>query len=1119
MSFDKTLLHNFPYRAKILRPLTAAFALLLLVAVSRPAIADPAIAPSQAYSQRNTPEAIARVARKLAAMLNPNVRGMAPFNQAIHAKRYAAALHAFKQFFMKKMLYANFKPGWSLSAWLPGPSNASAARRAAIFARANALLHGQMIIKGKTVDIGEPGAVNWLKFSKGGMINGNVFPWHVAAFDPLVSAYTFTGNPKYLRTWCDYVDDWTLNQKAGMAALKPELVGDIFTGGPYSLMALAQTLHDIAATPGSSAALPAATLARVVMRVFWNDLPPAVVYFRSCPQNWDLAAAPPFVEDAGYFDMFQVSHLCLRLGRRLMETNITTQTFPDGTDNQRDNGYNYAYPIAAAQFMAALNRQNIHPEWMTPEWLQQWNYNLQQRCRFLWHCLTQNGEDPAGLRADKRDRAPECLSVTMSAAPSTLYETAIQRLIYVYFHAMQAKTCSTSLWLTHNYVISHEPEPAYRSEWFPYAGYYLLRNGWKQDDALLFMLSTNNPGKDFRTVTDNNIVTLRDFGQDLIATTQTGAYGYNNSPLWVDGKGEFFHAGIPQWGHRGYMISVRRDKPSRCFWLSSRHFTVAQGVYKGPFGDLPHGPDTSAGILSDEILWNKALVQASQNAIRGVRYARWIEAPGGSGLYIITDRISSSVPHKYSELWPLPIGSSKFTVFRNRDIVADQAAQSIKTRTPGVANLSMYNFGQPVKYTKQLDRIRTKWIYSHRLYNLCIIHANWKNQGGHSLLITVIDPRKNMAHRIASIRALSPGHDVQGFTAHLKNKMTIEYLAATNRARPLTLGAITADAKSLLLETAPGGTIRGVVLGCLHLTANGASEQLPRPDFEFALRSGSFTIRHLVYRPILPVKILPGNTNGFVGSQQIALTCPTPDVQIRYTLDGISPDAHSPLYTRPFTIDRSTVIKARAFRYGVTAMPFTQDGTEVTDVSRAVFTRLHMEPAQHVRQQPASGLLYDYYKGSWRSVLLFHHLLKPQGSGVVPKLFDLKFRKGAPGPCAFRYAGYFDAPADGAYTFYAPHELVATTLMAGYSLRVTVDGNRWYPATSRHAYGTWTIGLKKGLHSFQVFWGNYRTPGLAAKLNNPGLKAPLIWNGVTPNLEISGPNLVKQPIRSAWLRR
>ncbi len=253
MSFAPAWFQKFEYGTRILRTFAVSLSLLLFVAVSRPAIADPAIAPSQAYSQRNTPEAIARLAKELAAMLNPGFRGMQPFNQAMQARHYAVALGAFKKMLLKQMRYINTNEFWFGAAWLPGQRNASAARRAAIFARANALLYGRMIIQGKSVKIGPPGEVNWLKFSKGGMVNGNVFPWHVAAFDPLISAYVFTGKQKYLRTWAAYADDWAVNQTGGMAKLKPELVGDIFTGGPYDLVSFAQLLHCIAATPGKAA--------------------------------------------------------------------------------------------------------------------------------------------------------------------------------------------------------------------------------------------------------------------------------------------------------------------------------------------------------------------------------------------------------------------------------------------------------------------------------------------------------------------------------------------------------------------------------------------------------------------------------------------------------------------------------------------------------------------------------------------------------------------------------------------------------------------------------------------------------------------------------------------------
>ena len=244
MTPAKTLLYGPTRSAKLLLLTVLPLCLLLLTNAARPAIGDSAIASSQAYRQRNTPEAIGRVAQKLAAMLNPGVRGMQPFDQAMRARNYTAALQAFKQLLLHRMRYINTNSGLFGAAWLPGPRNASAARRAAIFARADALLHGRMIINGKTTDIGAPGAVNWRKFSKGGMINGNVFPWHVAAFDPLISAYAFTGKPKYLRTWAAYADDWAINQTGGMARLKPELVGDIFTGGPYTLVSFARRGSD-----------------------------------------------------------------------------------------------------------------------------------------------------------------------------------------------------------------------------------------------------------------------------------------------------------------------------------------------------------------------------------------------------------------------------------------------------------------------------------------------------------------------------------------------------------------------------------------------------------------------------------------------------------------------------------------------------------------------------------------------------------------------------------------------------------------------------------------------------------------------------------------------------------
>ena len=48
----------------------------------------------------------------------------------------------------------------------------------------------------------------------------------------------------------------------------------------------------------------------------------------------------------------------------------------------------------------------------------------------------------------------------------------------------------------------------------------------------------------------------------------------------------------------------------------------------------------------------------------------------------------------------------------------------------------------------------------------------------------------------------------------------------------------------------------------------------------------------------------------------ISLTCAEPKAEIRYTLDGSDPDEKSTLYKNPFTIERSCVLKVRAFVKG-----------------------------------------------------------------------------------------------------------------------------------------------------------------------------------------------------------
>jgi len=49
----------------------------------------------------------------------------------------------------------------------------------------------------------------------------------------------------------------------------------------------------------------------------------------------------------------------------------------------------------------------------------------------------------------------------------------------------------------------------------------------------------------------------------------------------------------------------------------------------------------------------------------------------------------------------------------------------------------------------------------------------------------------------------------------------------------------------------------------------------------------------------------------------VSLSCRTPDAELRYTLDDSEPNRKSALYTGPFTVSDSAVVKARAFKKGM----------------------------------------------------------------------------------------------------------------------------------------------------------------------------------------------------------
>lgn len=66
-----------------------------------------------------------------------------------------------------------------------------------------------------------------------------------------------------------------------------------------------------------------------------------------------------------------------------------------------------------------------------------------------------------------------------------------------------------------------------------------------------------------------------------------------------------------------------------------------------------------------------------------------------------------------------------------------------------------------------------------------------------------------------------------------------------------------------------------------------------------------------------PVPKVSSELKLFNNPMKITIQCDDSNAKVFYTLDGSEPTMKSRLYTAPFTIDESCVVKAKAFRNGV----------------------------------------------------------------------------------------------------------------------------------------------------------------------------------------------------------
>jgi len=193
--------------------------------------------------------------------------------------------------------------------------------------------------------------------------------------------------------------------------------------------------------------------------------------------------------------------------------------------------------------------------------------------------------------------------------------------------------------------------------------------------------------------------------------------------------------------------------------------------------------------------------------------------------------------------------------------------------------------------------------------------------------------------------------------------------------------------------------------------------------------------------PRLPVMsaVLNPSYSFFYESVKISLECPTPDAELRYTLDESVPVTDWDIYTKPFILNKSGILAVRAFKKNYSPSDMTYSVNE--------------------RVPQKNGVYYKYYTGSWRKLpdLLTQ---TPARTGRVDQ-FRLEKVGTRKTDFALLMIGYVEIKKAGKYTFYCGSN-DGSALYMDNAVLIDNDGHHGFIELSEEIY------LSEGIHQIDV---------------------------------------------------
>lgn len=221
-------------------------------------------------------------------------------------------------------------------------------------------------------------------------------------------------------------------------------------------------------------------------------------------------------------------------------------------------------------------------------------------------------------------------------------------------------------------------------------------------------------------------------------------------------------------------------------------------------------------------------------------------------------------------------------------------------------------------------------------------------------------------------------------------------------------------------------------------------------------------------QPTVSIPYIANDLDLFEGEITAELKSTTPEAVIHYTLDGSEPDENAPVYSEPFVLKETTIIKAKGYKKG-----FVPSRTYSIQATKAVLRpALSIQPTKH-------GVAYTYYEGEFQWVADLQKA-KVVETGTIPEPSILNAK--LPDHFGYIFTGYIYAPEDGVYEFSTRSD-DGSVLYIG--KEKVVDNDASHAAIE----ATGRIPLQKGyhpfaLHYFEDYEGEYlgwswRTPSMS----------------------------------------